>query len=130
MADTFQDDLDHKIDSVCPGASDRLDRIDEFPDSEGKAIVKALLKQACESQHVGHISSAREALLRLPRSWLSRVLPDAIDEVVDLGDEWEYRRLVELLKELHSELFDSYIDYGISAGSGEIFEAATDLKGR
>jgi hypothetical protein len=110
MGDRFREDLHLKIDSVSPGASGRLDRIDEFPDSAGRAIVKVLLRQACESQHVGHIASAREALLRLPRAWRSSVLPDAIEGVVDLGDEWEYRRLIELLKELNSERFDSYID--------------------
>jgi hypothetical protein len=128
MSDVFTADLCRKIDSVYPDASGRLDRIDELPDSVGKAIVNTLLEQACVSQHVGHIMSARKALLTLPRDWLSRVLQDAIEETVDLDDEWEYRRLIELLKDLNPELFDSYIQYGIAAGDGAIFEAATDLK--
>jgi hypothetical protein len=130
MNDIFMYELYRKIDSIYPNASGRLDRIDELPDAAGKRIVNTLLKQACESQHVGHIASARKALLTLPRVWLSGVLQDAIGEVVDLGDEWEYRRLIELLKELNLQLFESYIDYGMAAGSGAIFEAATDLKGR
>ena len=48
--------------------------------------------------------------MTLPRAWLSGVLQEAISDVVDLGDEWEYRRLVELLKDLNVPLFDSYID--------------------
>ena len=99
-------------------------------DSAGKRIVGTLLEQACESQHVGHILSARKALLTLPRAWLSGVLPDAIRDVVVLDDEWEYRRLIELLKDLNPPLFDSYINYGIATGDGEIYEAAADLKGR
>jgi hypothetical protein len=126
----FMDELYRKVDSIYPNASGRLDRIDELPGAAGKRIVNTLLKQACESQHVGHIASARKALLTLPRVWLSGVLQGAIGEVVDLGDEWEYRRLIELLKELNSQLFESYIDYGMAAGSGAILEAATDLKGR
>jgi hypothetical protein len=128
LTDVFTADLYRKIDSVCPNASGRLDRIDELPDSAGKAIVNTLLRQACESQHIGNITSARRALLMLPRAWLSSVLQGAIAETIDLADEWEYRRLVELLKELNAELFESYIEYGIAVGSGAIFEAASDIK--
>jgi chemotaxis regulatin CheY-phosphate phosphatase CheZ len=128
MSDMFMDELYRKVDSIYPDASGRLDRIADLPDAAGKRIVNTLLKQACESQHLGNIASARKALLRLPRAWLSGMLQDAIREVVDLGDEWEYRRLIELLKELNLQLFESYIDYGMAAGSGAIFEAAKDLK--
>jgi hypothetical protein len=130
MSDIFTDELDRKIDSIYPGASGRLDRIDELSDSAGKKIVDTLIKRACESQHVGYILSARKALLTLPRTWLLGVLPDAIRDVVVLGDEWEYRRLIELLKDLNPPLFDSCIAYGIATGDGEIYEAAADLKGR
>jgi hypothetical protein len=130
MNDIFADDLHRKLDSIYPGASSRLDQIDELPASAGKIIVNTLLKQACESQHMGHILSARKALLTMPRVWLSGVLPDAIRDVVVLDDEWEYRRLIELLKDLNPPLFDSYINYGIATGDGEIYEAAADLKGR
>jgi hypothetical protein len=55
-------------------------------------------------------------------------LQDAIAETIDLANEWEYRRLVELLKELNAELLESYIEYGIAVGSGAIFEAASDMR--
>ena len=128
MSDVFTADLCHKIDAIYPNASGRLDRIDELPDPEGRAIVDLLLKQACESQHIGNIMSARKSLRILPRVWLSRVLQDSIEEMIDLDDEWEYRRLVELLKELNSELAESYIAFGLAAEGGAIFEAAIDMK--
>jgi hypothetical protein len=92
-------------------------------------IVHTLLEQACASQHIGRILSARTALLSLPRVWLSRLLPDAIRDVVTLDHEWEYRRLIELLKDLDGPLFEAYVDYGIATGEGDIYEAATDLRG-
>jgi hypothetical protein len=128
MSDMFMDELYRKVDSIHPNASSQLDRIAELPDEAGRRIVNTLLKQACESQHLGNIVSARRALLGLPRAWLSRVLQDAIGAGVDLDDEWEYRRLIELLKELNLQLFETYIDYGVASGSGAIHEAAEDLK--
>ena len=130
MNDRFAIDVRAKVDSVHPDASGRLDRIDELPDSAGKMLVNILLAEACQSQHIGKIMAARKVMLTLPRAWLSRVLQDTIKEVVDLSDEWEYRRLMELLKDLQSNLYKTYIDFGIAAGSGEIFEAATDLRSR
>jgi hypothetical protein len=130
MNDIFTTDLNTKIDAVYPDASRRLDRIDELPDPAGKRIVHTLLEEACQSQHLGKILAARTAMRTLPRAWLARVLQDAIEEVVDLKDEWEYRRLMELLKDLQSDLYHSYIAFGIAAGSGEIYEVATDLSSR
>ena len=128
MGDIFTSELNHKIDSLYPDASSHLDRIGEWPDSAGRMIVNTLLEQACESQNVGRILSARTALLSLPRDWLSRLLPGAIRDVVALDDEWEYRRLIELLKDLDRPLFEAYVDYGLAAGQGEIYEAASDLR--
>ena len=129
MNNIFTNELNAKINSMYPNASGWLDRIDKLPDSAGKMIVNTLLEEACQSQHIGKITAARKAMLTLPRAWLSGVLPDAIGEAVDLSDEWEYRRLIELLRELKSDLYHVYIAFGIAAGSGEIYEAATDLKG-
>jgi len=127
MNNPFLNDMCRKLNLLHPGASDRLDRIDELPDPVGRSIVNTLLEAACQSQHVGNIMSARKAMLAIPPLWLSGVLCDAIEEVVDLNDEWEYRRLIELLKELKSELLKNYLDYGMDSGNGVIHEAATDL---
>jgi hypothetical protein len=127
MNNPFLNDMSRKLNSLHPGASDRIDRIDELPDPVGRSIVNTLLQQACQSQHIGSITSARQAMLAIPPVWLSRVLHDAISDVVDLNDEWEYRRLIELLKELNSGLLRVYLDYGMESGSGAIHEAATDL---
>jgi hypothetical protein len=37
---------------------------------------------------------------------------------------------MELLKDLQSDLYHSYLAVGIADGSGEIYEAATDLSSR
>ena len=128
MNNPFMNDLCRKINSLHPGAVDQLDRIDELPDSTRKMLVNILLKAACQSQNVGNITSARKMMLRIPPAWLASALHDAIEAVVDLNDEWEYRRLIELLKELKSELLIHYLDYGMAVGSSAIYEAAMDMK--
>ena len=85
------------------------------------------LGEGFRAQHVGNITAARGLLLRLSPVWLSSVLQKAIEEVVDLTDEWEYRRLVELLQELKSELWVFYLDYGMASGNAAIHEAAIDF---
>jgi hypothetical protein len=128
MENPFMNALCQKIDRLHAGASERLDRIDELPSSASKMIVNILLQEACQSQHVGAITSARRVMRTLPPLWLSSVLHAAIEETVDLDDEWEYRRLIELLKELKSGLLAYYLDYGLASGSSTIHDAATDLK--
>jgi hypothetical protein len=128
MNNPFMNDLCRKINSLHPGAGDQLDRIDELPDSTSKMLVNILLEAACQSQNVGNITSARKMMLRIPPVWLASALHDAIEAVVDLNDEWEYRRLIELLKELKSEVLTYYLDYGMAVGSSAIYEATIDMK--
>ncbi len=119
--------LCQQINSLHPGAADRLDRIDQLPNSASRMIVNILLGRACQAQNVGNITSARTLLRTLPPLWLSSILPDAIEAVLDLNDEWAYRRLIELLEELKSELRARYLEHGMASSLTEIREAATDM---
>jgi hypothetical protein len=70
--------------------------------------------------------TARDLIRRMPQSWLSRTLPSVVSDAIDLDDEWEYRRWIELLKELRSGLVPHYIAYGMSSKNDDVREAAAD----
>ncbi len=129
MKHPYSDRLKDGIDRLYPGASDHLDAINELPDSAAKSIVAFLVSCACEPQNTGLITLARSTLAELPAVWLSSVLGGSIKESVNLDDEWEYRRLIELLGELNSALLQQYLDYGLASEHAEIREAASDYAG-
>ncbi|MDY3560566.1 hypothetical protein R5W23_001810 [Gemmata sp. JC673] len=126
MANIYMNNLRHEINQACPGILDDANMIYRIPESSSYKLIEILLSHACESQNIGAIVSARELIRNLPPAWLAAVLPNSVEKKIDLSDEWQYRRLVELLQELKSELLVAYIGYGLASNINEIREAAAD----
>jgi len=125
---TLVDGLNRQLDSLYPNASKQLDRLGELPDAVREDVVASLLKYACQSQHIGNIALARKTLSTIPRPCLSMVLETAIQKNVDLSDEWEYRRLLELLREIESDLLSDFVNRGLASDDLEIRETAGDFR--
>ena len=75
---------------------------------------------------MGGILAGRNAFKRLPSDWLSTHLRGAIGDAVNLKDDWEYRRLLELLEESRMECIREYVEMGIVSTDPELREAALD----
>ena len=126
MTNVFVDALNQELDSICIGVSNQLHRLGEFPDSVQLEVLTALLGRACQCQNTGNIVLARQAVATIPQACVSRVLESAIDKGVDLSDEWEYRRLLELLREIRSDRLVTFIALGLKSNDVDIREAAED----
>ena len=126
----FEVDLIARLDGVARGAFENLEVIDRFPDPVSKKVVSILLQQACQSQHIGSINVARKAIARIPNGWLALVLDELVAESLDLSDEWEYRRLLELLALNLVDQLSVYIRHGIESLDTEICHAAEDYSRR
>jgi hypothetical protein len=127
MISPFSTQLRKALTSVHPLAYDRLEELDRLPDSIADKVLGILLQSACQSQHIGNIKASREAIARIPRDWLRTALPRAIDTSLNIGDEWEYRRLLELLKELAPDLMPPLIDRGLASNDPDLHETAEDF---
>ena len=55
------------------------------------------------------------------------MLQDAVTRTLDLDDEWEYRRLVELLLEIAPQFVERYLEIGRSSNVADVREAAEDF---
>lgn len=120
--------MNQELDSICPNVSSQLHRLGEFPDSVQRDVVTILLRQACESQNEGRIMLARRAVATIPPSCISRVIETAIHSGVDLSDDWEYLRLLEILREIKSDRLAHFVALGLKSEDLEIRQAAEDFK--
>jgi hypothetical protein len=123
----FVEHLEERLNQIYPCAYQRLESIETFPLSAGKRSLAFLVAQACQCQHVGNITVAREAVKRVPSVWLSQHLPEVVRSSISLDDEWEYRRLLELLREVAPHLLVGYIEKGRESSNEEVREAAEDF---
>jgi hypothetical protein len=105
-----------------------LERVSQLEPESGDAVLSYLLELACQSQHTGNIERGRKALLRLPRDWVLQHIERVAEPLLQLNDEWEYRRLLEVYEHLDKELVQKLVYRGLTSQNPEIRETAADYR--
>lgn len=127
MQQTHEDRLREKIETISNGAWQNLHQLEGYGDAPALQIVSTILQYACQGQHVGGIIAGRNAFSRLSAGWLDAHLSDAVDATLNLHDEWEYRRLLELLAQSYPPELSRYVEQGKRSSNAEVVEAAFDF---
>lgn len=92
------------------------------------AVMRYLLELACQAQNAQNIRLGRAALLGLPRAWLLANIEHHADPLLQLQDEWEYRRLGELYAQLDDDLLGRLVTRGLASLDTDIRQAAHDFE--
>ena len=88
--------------------------------------LEVALQFACQASGTRAIERGRSMVLRLPRSWVVENVEQVAASCLDLDDEWEYRRLLDLYDKLAPTLVEQLVRFGLSHPNPEIVEAAED----
>jgi hypothetical protein len=129
MADPYTDAYCQRMSEFSPRLWERLDGVPELPQDIPLDVVKYLLQLACQPSHITPILLGRRSLVRLPRQWLLERLESAAAAVLDLNDDWEYRRFIEVCCFLDIELAERLCERGQASERPAIREAAEQLRG-
>lgn len=86
------------------------------------------IQLACQAQNVSRIVKGRQQVLALPRAWVLERIEQVAGEAIDLSDEWEYRRLLELAESLDAGLVQRFVSLGLDSEDPEVREAAQDFR--
>lgn len=81
---------------------------------------------ACRATHAAIIVAARKALSTIPADWLRQYLREVVDSQLDMNDEWEFRRLLELLEIVQPAQRAYFIKTGRTSRDGGVRAAAED----
>jgi hypothetical protein len=93
------------------------------------AALRAAVECACQPQGITLIEQGRAAVLAMPRDWVRAHLAGVAEAALDLSDEWEYRRLLELLDLLDDVvLLRRFVTPGLSSADKHIRQAAEDFQ--
>jgi len=82
---------------------------------------------ACQAQSIKRISEGRYGILEMDREFVLQEIEREAKKVLNLEDEWEYRRLLEVYDLLNEELKKRLIKEGMKSGNPEVVEAANDF---
>ena len=94
-------------------------------ESAARVLLGHLLLLSCQCQNAGRMMLARRALATVPSETLVTRLVPLAHELIDQDDEWEFRRLLELLSFLGLEhALREAIEVGLRSSQAEVVEAA------
>jgi hypothetical protein len=89
---------------------------------------RAAIQLACQSQNAGRIVKGRQRVLAFPRAWVLEQIEQRAIQSLDLSDEWEYRRLLELAEMLDADLVQRFVAIGVDSKDPDVREAAEDFR--
>ena len=126
---TYEIDLMQKVNKISNDLYDDIKNLDKYSLSASKQVLEILIGNACLGQNIMPIRLGREKIGEiLNHDWLMKHFMEAADEVIDYSDEWEYRRLVELVMICIPELKESVLSRGMNSEDEEIREVVEDFK--
>src|SRR2546423_3450706 len=85
------------------------------------------LRLACQPTNPADIVSGRKAIYDLPRDWVLASIELNATKLLDLNDDWEFRRFLELCSTLDRELTLRVASRSAGHENREIRDAAEDF---
>ena len=102
--------------------------IDTLPVSCAEQAVKILLEWACYGQNDTGIILGRSLIGRIPKHWLRKHMISVVREYFDYRDEWNYRRLMELVLLLIPEEKDTFLALNANTDDADLLEVMGDYR--
>ncbi|MDD6278833.1 MAG: hypothetical protein PUA81_03460 [Oscillospiraceae bacterium] len=93
-------------------------------------VVGELISWACQPTNVMPITIARNCLKQFPVEWVSPKIKQTVFRFVDITDDWDYRRLLELCELLSLDLLKWAIELNDKSTNPDIAEAVDDFNER
>lgn len=130
MENIFEKDICDAINKITDEGYSNIKSLNELPIDKAREILSILLEFACKGQTHAYINISRKLILQIPLNWLLENFIIVVETTIDLNDEWEYRRMLELASYISKELLKWGVDIGLNSKDTEINEAAEDFKER
>ena len=128
VVDPYAIAVRRRLEEFHTGLSADLNALPSLPRATALGVLRYLLEVSCQAQHIGNINAGRRVFAMAPRQWLLATLPEVVD-VLDLNDEWEFRRYVELTSFLDPQCAEHVVHQALTSERPDIREAARDMAG-
>lgn len=107
---------------------DDIKLLDTYPLEVSKQVLKVLIENSCLGQNYEPIELARKKINEINKNWLRQYFIEVASSCIDFSDEWEYRRLVELVFFVIPELKQKILEFGLKSENEEIREVVEDFQ--
>lgn len=116
----------HELNTIDLHLWTNLEQTPNLDSEKGEAVISYFLELACQCQDTLNIELGRAGLLTLPKERLIGKMESVAEPILELNDEWEYRRLLEVSWKLSDKLVRKLALRGIGSDNAEVVEIAKE----
>jgi hypothetical protein len=127
LQDPYDRGAKDDLEAIADGLSASFHLVSSLPEDKADRAVDCVLQCACRSTHARPIMLGREYLLEADRAWLVSRIERIAATSVDMTDDWDFRRLLEVYRLLDEALLARLVVIGLRSPNPEIVEAAQDF---
>jgi hypothetical protein len=126
--DRYAIDVKADLEAISPNLSSDLNQVLNLSDAQSEQVLRKLLERGCCAQNARNVILGGEVILQLPREWVLERIHRVAKRVLNLtGDDWEFRRLLEVYEKLDRGLLQTLVAAGLKSDNEGIREAAEDF---
>lgn len=104
-----------------------VSEIMDLSDDTASEIVGELVSWACTPTSIMPITIGRNCLKQFPVEWVSPKIKQTVFRFINITDDWDYRRLLELCHLISTDLLKWAITLGEKSTNPDILEAVDDF---
>ena len=124
--DKYEEQLARDIERIDTFTYKDIASLHKFPLTISKQVLRILIEYACLGQNYGPIELARRKIEEIDKNWLKNYFVEVAKTCINFSDEWEYRRLVELIIVVLPELKQEVLKLGEQSENEEVREVVED----
>ncbi len=124
LQDPYDQRARDEFEAIAVGLSESFRSVSMLPDPDAERAVQSALRCACCATHARPIVLGREYLAEAERPWLVSRIERIAASSVDMNDDWDFRRLLELYRMLDAGLLARLVEVGLRSSNPGIVEAA------
>ena len=130
MADWREEKLKEELSRIGGFQIDSLCRLDMYDMDIAQKVLAILLEWACYGQNEAGIMLGRRKISEIPIEWLELNLVCVVKNYFDYSDDWNYRRLLEVVVENVPMLKEEILFLNENSDNQDILEIIFDFKNR
>lgn len=107
---------------------EELYNISTYEDQVSEKVLSILLQWACYGQNESGILFGREQIATIPKKWLQEHLLTVVKNYFEYTDDWNYRRLLELVSKQVPELMEDVLLINSDTNNPDLLEVIDDFR--
>ena len=111
----------------CDFPIENIQYLAEYDTDISRRVLAVLLEWACYGQNIAGIMEGRNLIKNIPAHWLKENLPIVVRSQFEYADEWNYRRLLELIVDILPEIKGDILALNSGTDNPDILEVINDF---